>query len=188
MVVVFDATMLSLLLHQTARLPCFPGTKTQIVDARERIETLLTELAKQNATILVPAPALTEFLCLVDEAGPGYLKTINKKSSFEVAPFDEKAAIEAAEIIKKLRKDFGHKSGPQSDEPWQKVKVDQQIVAIAKAENVDCLYTADGGMVNTAKALKVPATGLWDLPLPPYDKPLLAGLNDLSSSEPEPPS
>src|SRR5579863_3737066 len=132
--------MLSLLLHQTDRLPCPPGSNVPVTLPRERIELLLSELAKKKETILIPAPALTEFLCLVEEAGPGYIHTIDKKSAFEVAPYDEKAAIEAAEIMKKFKKEDGKHSGP-GEGNWQKVKVDQQIVAIARAEAADCLYT-----------------------------------------------
>ncbi len=168
MAVVWDATMLSLLLHQTARIPTAPGTKVSIALARERIELLLSELAKAKETILIPTPALTEFLYVVEEAGPGYIHTIDKKASFDVAPYDEKAAIEAAEMMRKFKKEDGKTSGPGEGD-WQKVKVDQQIVAIAKAEAVDCLYTADRGMANMAKRVKVPVIALWDLPMPPEE-------------------
>jgi hypothetical protein len=164
--------MLSLLLHQTARIPVDPSTKKPISDAKERIELLISELAKAKETILIPAPALAEFLVVVEEAGPGYIQTIDKKASFEVAEFDEKAAIEAADIIRAFVKEFGHKKGPGEGD-WQKVKVDQQIVAIAKAEAADCLYCADRGMVKMAVARKVKAIALWDLPSPESRTPLL---------------
>jgi hypothetical protein len=175
--VAWDATFFSLLLHQTARLPVIPGTKTPVPFARERIELLLTELAKAKETILIPAPALTEFLCLVEEAGPDYVNTIDKKSSFEVAPFDSKAAIEAAAMMRKFKKEDGRASGPGEGD-WQKIKVDQQIVAIAKAEAVDFLYTADRGMANMAKRIKVPVIALWDLPAPESKTPLFDGGHD----------
>jgi len=172
MAVVWDAGMLSLLLHQTARFPAAPGTKTPITFPRERIELLLSVLAKQKETILIPAPALTEFLYVVEDAGPGYIQTIDKKSSFEVAPYDEKAAVEAALMMQQFRKEDGKASGP-GDGNWQKVKVDQQIVAIAKAEGVDCLYTADRGMFAMAKRVNVPVVALWELPAPESNTPLL---------------
>lgn len=172
MAVAWDATMLSLLLHQTARIPAAPGSKTPITQARERIEKLMADLAKQKETILIPAPALTEFLYLVEDAGPGYVQTIDKKASFEVAPYDEKAAIEAAEIMKKFKKEDGRPSG-RGEGARQTVKVDQQIVAIAKAEGVDCLYTADHGMFKMAQRLNVPVRGLWDLEPPESKTPLL---------------
>src|SRR5687768_9410069 len=103
--------MLSLLLHQKARIPCTPGTKIPIDRARERIELLIEELSKKKETILIPAPALAEFLVVVEEAGPGYIQTIDKKSAFEIASFDEKAAIEAADIIRAFVKQYGHKKG-----------------------------------------------------------------------------
>ena len=172
MAVVWDATMLSLLLHQTARIPAAPGSEKPITQARERIEKLLAELGRQKETILIPAPALTEFLYLVEEAGPGYLQTIDKKASFEVAPYDEKAAIEAAEIMKKFKKEDGKPFG-SGDGARQMVKVDQQIVAIAKSVGVDCLYTADHGMFRMAQRLNLPVRGLWDLDPPESKTPLL---------------
>lgn len=187
MAVAWDATMLSLLLHQTARIPAAPGSKTPITQPRERIEKLLADLTKQKETILIPAPALTEFLYLVEEAGPGYIQTIDKKASFEVAPFDEKAAIEAAEMMKKFKKEDGQPSGP-GEGFWQKVKVDQQIVAIAKAESVDCLYTADHGMAKMAKRIGVPVVGLWDLEPPPSKTPLLDQSEQSPEEDEEPPS
>lgn len=191
MAVVFDANMLSLLLHQKARIPCTPGTKVPVERAKERIDLLIEELAKAKETILIPAPALAEFLVVVEEAGPGYIQTIDKKTSFEIAPFDEKAAIEAADIIRAFIKEFGHKKGPGEGD-WQKVKVDQQIVAIARAEGVERLYTADRGLLNMALARKVRAVGLWDLDVPPSKTPLFdaagVGATSASTSAPELPS
>lgn len=90
MAVVWDATMLSLLLHQTARIPAAPGSKTPITQARERIEKLMADLAKQKETILIPAPALTEFLYLVEDAGPGYVQTIDKKRVLKLPPMTKR--------------------------------------------------------------------------------------------------
>lgn len=183
MAVAWDATMLSLLLHQTARIPSPPGSNTPLPQARERIEKLLADLTKQKETILIPAPALTEFLYVVEEAGPGYIQTIDKKASFEVAPYDEKAAIEAAEMMKKFNREDGRRSGP-GEGPWQKVKVDQQVVAIARSENVECLYTADRGMVNMARRVGVRVLALWELDPPPSNTPLLDTTSQDSDQEP----
>jgi predicted nucleic acid-binding protein len=185
MAVIFDANMLSLLLHQTARLPCAPGTKIPVSRAKERIELLIEDLSRSHETILIPAPVLAEFLVIVEEAGPGYLKTISRKASFEIAPFDEKAAIEAAEIVKYFIKKFGSKRGPDADVDWQRAKVDQQIVAIAVAEGVDCIYGSDRGLLNTATARNVKAVGLWDLPVPPSDSPLIDYINELEARDAE---
>ena len=73
--------------------------------------------------------------------------------------------------MKKFMKEDGDKRGP-GEGGWQKIKVDQQIVAIAKAEGVECLYTSDRGIVNMAKRLKVPLIALWELPAPPSKTPL----------------
>ena len=180
MPVVFDANILSLLLHQTARIPCPPGSTTPTSNAKERIELLLAELTKAKETILIPAPALAEFLCVVEEAGPGYLQVVGRNSGFEIAPFDAKAAIEAADIMRRFAKESGHKKG-LGEGDWQKVKVDQQIVAIAKAQGAECLYTSDRGVANMARAMNVKAVALWELPVPPSQTPLSDVLEQTST-------
>ena len=52
---------------------------------------------------------------------------------------------------------------------WAKVKVDQQIIAIAKVSGAERIYTADPGVVNLAKKVGLVAVMLWELPLPPVD-------------------
>jgi hypothetical protein len=55
-----------------------------------------------------------------------------------IRPFDEMAAIEGAEMLKRFLKDGDKRAGDIGT--WAKVKVDQQIVAIAKSA-VPPMYT-----------------------------------------------
>lgn len=57
------------------------------------------------------------------------------------------------------------KSG--SSAPWQKVKIDRQIVAIALVEGVKTLYGDDGGVRKLAKAAGLNVISSWELPMPP---------------------
>jgi len=50
---------------------------------------------------------------------------------------------------------------------WQGVKVDIQILAIAKVSRADVIYTTDRGVVTQAEMMEIPAIHLADLPLPP---------------------
>jgi hypothetical protein len=87
--VAFDASFLILMLDEEA--VANQGTP----HLRERIDLLLDQLSKSRSKILIPTPALSEFLAKADVA---ILDKIHDTSSFVIAPFDERAAIEAAEM------------------------------------------------------------------------------------------
>lgn len=89
---VFDANFLSILLVPTAPIPNDPETKQPVERAQERIEELVTTLDGQNEKILIPTPALSEFLVLADKDGPHYLAELNKSSVFKIVDFDQRAA------------------------------------------------------------------------------------------------
>jgi predicted nucleic acid-binding protein len=169
--VAFDAPMLSLLLHQTARIPVIPKTTTPIPHARERIEHLVATLNKDNAVILIPAPALAEFLVVVEDAGPNYLTLIDKSANFQVSPMDEKAAVELAALFRTAKALGDKKAGAEG--PYQKAKVDQQIVAIARSAGAERIYTSDQDIVNISARWKLACTPLWDLELPEDNTPPL---------------
>ena len=78
-----------------------------------------------------------------------------------------KAAIEAAESQRRALDTGDKKSGATGT--WQKVKVDRQIVAIAKVHGVDELYSDDDDVRRLAESDSVPVKGVADLPLPPVD-------------------
>lgn len=159
--------MLSLLLHQTARFPLDPGTGQAVTRPRERIELLVSELSKDRSEIIIPAPALAEFLAVVEDAGPKYLQQIDRSARFSVAPFDERAAVEAAQMLRSFKSAGDKRGGATGD--WQKIKVDQQIIAIAITRAVSCLYTSDGSMNILGKSQGLTCVPVWALPLPAED-------------------
>lgn len=59
--------------------------------------------------------------------------------------------------------------GRVSDETKAKVKFDQQIIAIAKSNAADAIYSDDVGLRKKAVAVGLRAIGLEDVPLPPED-------------------
>ena len=164
--VVFDAGMLILLLQDGAVAPVRPDSKKPIDKPRDRIEHLKETLTTQKCKILIPTPVLSEFLVGAGAAMDGYLDTLHSDFCFEVVPFSELAAVEAAIVTYQamhIRKD--KKDGVDAD--WQKVKVDRQIVAIAKVYEVDFIYTTDRHILRHAEVCEIPAVHLADLPLPP---------------------
>jgi len=169
MVVAFDNTVLCLLLHPEAKVPNDPSTGKPIDRAQDRMSYLVEQLRELEARILIPAPVLSEFLTY---ASPDYLAEINRSAYFEVAPFDQRAAIEAAAVLRKaLKSGKGKKQGLKAD--WQKIKVDRQIVAIAKVGGADRIYTTDDDIAKLAPGSGLIPVHVADLPLPPSNTPLL---------------
>ena len=78
MVVAFDNTVLSLLLHPEADAPFDPATGAQIARAQDRMAYLVEQLREEGSRILIPTPVLAEFLTF---ASPDYLAVINQSVS-----------------------------------------------------------------------------------------------------------
>lgn len=164
--VAFDSMILGAYLHPEATYP-------EPVDrVPERLRHLVETLDAGNATIIVPTPALSEFLVLAADDTAAYVAELTNSAVFAVEPFDLRAAIEAAESQRRAIDAGNKKSGATGT--WQKVKVDRQIVAIAKAHDVDELYSDDDDVRRLAQSDGVHVKGVADLPLPPDEpQPLL---------------
>jgi len=193
MVVAFDNNVLCLLLHPEADIPNDPATNKPIERAQERMELLMAHLARQDARVVIPSPVLSEFLTY---ASTEYLDEISTNKNFSVGSFDQRAAIEAAVALRRAMKSgHGKKLGLIGN--WQKIKVDRQIVAIAKVERVQILYTTDRDILALAADSGLEAVHVADLPLPPSKTPLLdaaeggdaaTASDEPVASEPKPPS
>ena len=162
--VAFDTVTLGAYLHPQAT---YPKPVSRVPD---RLKYLVENLENAKASIIIPTPALSEFLVLAARDGPAYLSELTNSEVFDIAPFDQRAAVEAAASQIKAMKDGDKKGGASGS--WQKVKVDRQIAAIAKVNGVDELYSDDDDVVKLASALGIVVKGAADLPLPPQDPQL----------------
>lgn len=150
--VVFDNSVLCLLLHPEADVPTDPATGAPVTRPQDRIAHLVEQLREQKARILIPAPVLAEFLTVAD---PAYLDEINASQHFEVVPFDQRAAVEAAVSLRAdIAEGRGKTAGSTSN--WQKVKIDRQVVAIAKVREARAIYTTDRDIRNLAALASIP--------------------------------
>jgi len=187
MVVVFDNNTLCLLLHPEAKgVPNDPQTGKRVDRAQDRMSYLVEQIRQAGNRILIPAPVLSGFLTF---ASPEYLVDINKSAHFEVAPFDQRAAIEAAATLKRhIRGGRGKKLGLVED--WQIIKVDRQVVAIAKVNGAETIYSTDGVLLALAEDSGLEGIHVAELPLPPSNTPLLDAAEEtptdsaFSSTEP----
>jgi predicted nucleic acid-binding protein len=154
MPVVFDASFLIPLLD-----PKVQGHG----DVDARIDSLFRTLDKVRKKIIVPTPVLCEVLIGAEQAAPRYLDIIGGSSRFKIVPFDVRAAVEAAAAHREALRGGDKKEGARS---WPKVKFDRQIVAIAKVEGADTIYSNDDDIVRFAARDKIQVVTLAMLPAP----------------------
>ena len=179
--VVFDSSVLLLVLDPNAKPPNDPTTGQPLDKAAERIEYLIENLTADKEKIVIPTPVLSEVLVHAGEAMQPYLDIMNGQSAFRIAPFDQKAAIEAALAMSDAIKRGGHRvDAANPDATKTKIKFDRQIVAIAKAEGAHAVYSDDADVHSYARHAGLDAYRTADLDLPPEDPQQSL---DLDSSE-----
>jgi predicted nucleic acid-binding protein len=163
--IVFDATMMLLLMRPNTNAPLDPSTGKPVEYAETRITYLVTELEKSKTRIIIPTPALSELLVKADGATVGLIERIQASSVFRIAPFDTLAAIEVAEMSRSSLA-LGNKRG-EATGTWAKIKYDRQIIAIAKVNKATAIYTDDENLCAFAEKQHIKPVRLADLPLPP---------------------
>lgn len=164
MILAVDSSALALLINPAANPPVDPETGSPVDRARERVEHFIAEFAPTD-TMIIPTPVLAEVLVRAEEGGPGLLATLGGLARMKVKPFGERAAIETAHMTREAIAAGDKKVG--SKDAWQKVKVDRQVVAVARVEGATRIYADDQSLISFAKRLGMDVISTWDLPYPP---------------------
>ncbi|WP_158644581.1 PIN domain-containing protein [Paracoccus jeotgali] len=168
--VVFDSSILLLVLDPNAKAPIDNNTGAPVDHAGERIEYLISNLSADKEKIIIPTPVLSEVLVHSGAALQPYLEALNEQAAFRIAPFDQKAAIEAALAMSDAIKRGGHRvDAANPDATKTKIKFDRQIVAIAKSEGARAVYSDDADVHNYARYAGLDSFRTEDLDLPPED-------------------
>ncbi|MFZ1110613.1 MAG: type II toxin-antitoxin system VapC family toxin [Rhodomicrobium sp.] len=157
--VAFDASFLIPLFDPKANEP-EPG-------ARRKLNYLFAELEKAKARIVVPTPALSEYLVRAGDAGAQYQTEMSKHSVFRIADFDVRAAVETAEMIRQSLNAGDKKSGLKTG--WHQIKFDRQIIAIARVEGVGRIYSNDPDFKKLVGPDGPQVLAFADLPSPPEE-------------------
>ena len=142
-----------------------------------RVEALIDMVESSGGTIIIPTPVLAEYLVGIDKKDhQTHLNMIQRQSCFEIASFDEIAAIECAQMpsIKELKL-------MMKSDTANKVKFDRQIISIAKALNVDEIWTHDKGVFNRCKEMGLVVKSLADIDPAPIQ--VLIDMSHDASSE-----
>ena len=136
-----------------------PKNGLEIPDPKRRIEALIDMVESSGGSIIIPTPVLAEYLVGIDKGDhQNHLRLIQRKSCFEIASFDEIAAIECAQMpsIKELK-------AMMKSDTANKVKFDRQIISIAKSLNVDEIWTHDIGVFKRCKEMGMTVKSLADI-------------------------
>ena len=118
-------------------------------EIRIRIEGLVTRAITSRQRIIIPSPAVTEFLAGIEgpaEAAKASL-ILTQSKNFRVASFGERASLETALVISRVKTRGTRKHEGAS---WAKAKFDWQIAAIAKVEGAESIFTTDNDVVRAA--------------------------------------
>jgi predicted nucleic acid-binding protein len=126
-----------------------PGQEQMLEDAK----ALVQKLDQENHRVIIPSPVIFEYLVGFDDRKR--IKKVQDELSkrFEIVPFDSLAAYICADIW--LEKNQGKTIAPELKEfgPKAFLKVDCQIVAIAKSRNAEIIYSHDSrkSLINFAE-------------------------------------
>lgn len=161
MKVAIDNTVLTLLLNPEAKAAHDPATKQPTQHLRQKLLSLIHELTLANATMILPTPALAETLCVAQPTNE-LIKKISSYSCIETYPFDQKAAITLSELVKRHRSDI-KQIRDDATKPWQHLKMDMQIVAVAVTYQADVIYTDDKSQGQFAELGGLQVKRTWDL-------------------------
>lgn len=178
MIIALDNSAFTMIVNPNAKPPDDPTTGKPLTHAAARINGLIEGLGSKDRLVL-PTPALAEALVVVGDAAPEVIERIQSISRILVAPFDQRAAVEAAIMHQEAIASHGSKKG-SSSAPWQKVKFDRQIISIARVHRADVLFSDDAEMCKFAKSLGMEAQSTWDLPVPEKNPDLFDQASDHS--------
>ena len=139
-----------------------PNNGDIVKDINLRAEALVGYISNGKGTVIIPAPVLAEYLIGIDkEHQITHINMINGKSCFEIYSFDEIAAYECANLptLQELKQlDLNLIAS--------KIKFDRQIVSIAKASNIDEVWTHDKNIFEICKREGIVVKSLADISVP----------------------
>jgi hypothetical protein len=171
-ILAIDSTALVLLINPGASPPIDPSTGQPVTFARERVERLIADLDAKTDIIIVPTPVLAEVLVKAGAGAAEILGQLGALARIRIRSFDQRSAVEVAAMTIEALADGGKKGG--SEQPWQKVKFDRQIIAIARVNGATHIYADDKNLSAFARSLGHTVISTWDLPEPEVEDNLFS--------------
>lgn len=136
-------------------------------DLRVRLEGLVRDIEKTGGQLIIPTLVVAEYLVNADAAREAVLTRLVGSKFIRVAAFDMRAALECADMDSLARASGNKRSPFRKDRgpEWQKIKVDRQIVAIAKAHKAT-VVGGDSDVESICSWAGVAHMLVKDLPIP----------------------
>lgn len=165
MKVAIDTNILSWMLSNASRPPVDKTTGSPLVDGPLRLKELKRRISNDEIEPLVVSTVVAgEFYSVEPNAINNFRNIINDPLIFSLQVFGEKAAIELADVNNKYYASGDKKAGQAGT--WAKIKGDRMIFAVAKACNVQVMYTDDKGLAAVCEDNGITVVRSWELPLP----------------------
>ena len=142
-----------------------PRDNTEVDNVHLRAKALKDYIEQIGGVIIIPTPVLAEYLVGIDkEKHIDHVNLISSMSCFELVSFDEIAAIECAKLpslqeLKQLIK--------SAESTSNKIKFDRQIISIAKANNVNEVWSHDKNVFKKCSDIGISIKSLADINPPP---------------------
>lgn len=133
-------------------------------DDQIRMNGLVSELSRKKETIGIPAQVWAEFLETASQEEAEESVKLFKSNAFSLLAYDMRCAIETAEVARQGQTVRKSTKGPKRDR--QAVKVDWQIIAIAKVNQARLLLSNDGPMAAEAIRQGLNCMKISELPIP----------------------
>lgn len=155
-------------------------------DTRARLKGLLKEVESSRGQALIPTPVLTEYLSHAPESElrQKLMDAFRASRWVAVVAYDELASIECVEMHIRAKGEGDKRAPLPVSSPWQSVKIDRQIVAIAKLRKAS-IVTGDADVLKVAEWAGIKAVRAQDLPIPESERQLtIAGMKPASAVVP----
>ena len=152
--VLFDTNFLSWLFSDQSPMPFVADDPNDSLSSR--MMHLLDTLDDDDTEIVIPSPVIAEALCsshVIIEQG---LQIIRNQAMFRIIPFGQRMAEEYAHLFKN-----NNRTGNRNA-----FKFDLLILATAKIENVDIIYSCDDGLREHGRMIGLTVTSAQELPKP----------------------
>jgi predicted nucleic acid-binding protein len=143
-------------------------------DVKARLRGLLAEVEGSRGQVLIPTPVLTEYLSHAPEQTLRQTLMTRFRTSRWVAvvSFDELAAEECAAMYIRAKLEGDKRAPLEPTTAWQSVKIDRQIVAIAKVRGA-MIVTGDDDVLKVAAWANIRAVKAQDVPIPESERQMM---------------
>lgn len=134
-------------------------------DVELRSQALLDHIESSGGTLVLPAPVLAEYLLGIEgeKNKQKHTQLILSMSCFEILPFDELAAIECSLLLSPNEFKQFIKSEINSNATANKIRYDRQIISIAKANNIDEIWSGDKEVSSKSAEFGIEIKSLLDI-------------------------